>query len=448
MNQKSGTHKLSFSTKVFYGMSELGLMLIAQTFSILLMYFMTDFIGITAASAATLFLTARIWDAINDPMMGVLAEHTNMKSGKYRPYLLLGGIPLAISMVLNFTITGLTGTKALIWCYVTYIFFGMAYTATFIPYTTMISSLSDSPDDWTSLSSTKAFFNSLATVIVTGLTIPLITMFGKGSVNAHGYQMTAIVYAVVMSLVFLTTFLKVKERRELQKPFVEKFSFKLMAKVVFTNKPLLLIILFYFLSYLRVFLANTAAPYFFTYVYGNIKMYSIFGIFGAVFTITLCIISPKLAQKYGKIRYLVTASVLATIGCLLMFIFRNGPLYAFLLSTILYSFSVAPIALFWSLVADVVQYTEKKTGIKYDGLIYASASFVNKFSAAIAGVVAGGALTYFGYVANAEQTPAALFGINLIMFLIPAACILFGAVPLLFFKVKPTKENSEAVGYR
>jgi len=431
----SGQPRLKARTRIFYGMTEGGLMLVQNTLALQIMFFMTDIVGISSVAAGLLFLFTRIWDAINDPMMGVIAEKLNLKSGKYRPYLLIGGIPLAFVLVMNFTTPGFTGVGKIVWCYVAYILFDMTYTTIFIPYTTMISSLSDYPEDWTALASTKAFFNFLFCLISSAATIPLVKYFGNGQVNAHGYQMMAITFAVIMVVVFITSYCNVKEKRDIQQAQSQKITWQVVKTIIFKNKPLLLVMIFYFLNYLRVFLTNSAAVYFFRYELGNIGLLTPYFIVVTAIMMTVCLLAPKLATVFGKMPYLIVSIVIGGFGCAAMYFFRGNFVHLLVASAFNCIGGGASVALLWSLVADVVKHTQKATEMKYDALLYSAVSFVNKLSASISGVVAGFVLAYFGYVANAQQTAGALFGIDLITFIIPCICVFGSAVPLLFFRL-------------
>lgn len=424
---------LTKKTKICYAITESGMLLISYTLATQLMFFMTDFLGITAAAAGTMFLVARIWDAINDPMMGVIAEHTNTKWGKYRPWLLIGGIPLAISLFLNLNQVNF-GKYNLVYMYAVYILFGMAYTAAFIPYTTMLSNLARTPEDRASLSSLKGGFQGVGVLVASVCTVPLLQFFGNGEMTADGFGKLGLIYGAVALVLFIVTAVTVKERpQEAETP--KKYTAELLFRLIFKNKNLMIIVVMYFFMYLRIFLSNSSAIYFFRYNRQDLSIMPAYMAVSSIVNIIAAIFAPKLSGRFGKRSLTIWSVLLSVVSYGALYALRDASMGLFLGAALfVWLCGSVPYALIWAFVADVADETAKREGMRADGILYSVTSFANKFSAAISGFVSGAVMTATGYVANQVQTPEAAFGIDMVMFILPAACMVFVVIAMCFYK--------------
>lgn len=431
----NGGERLPARTMFLYSISEAGLLLISYTLSTQLSFFMTDILGITAAAAGTMFLVSRIWDAVNDPLMGILVEKTNTRLGRYRPYLLIGGIPLVISLFLNLTEVHF-GDGNLIYMYVVYIFFGMSYTAAFIPYTTMMGNLAPNPDDRAKISSIKAVFQSVGVLVASVCTVPLLHYFGGGQITAGGFQKIGFLYGGVSLVLFLITFFTVKERPIPQQKKM-KYGLKTVLSLVLGNRNLMMLVIMYFLIYMRMFLNNSAAMYYFRYSRQDMSIMPIFMAILAGVKIVSSLFIPKLTRLMGKRRLTIWSMVACVASYFLLYLSRSAGTGVFLSMTFLVGLtSSVPYTLVWALVADVADETAEKQGFRADGILYSVTSFANKFAGAISGFVCGAVLSATGYVANQPQTAAALGGIDLVMFIIPGLCMALVLVPMLLYQKK------------
>ncbi len=206
------TGKLQFREKVAYGFGDFASSTFWTLFSMFLMFFYTDVFGITAAAAGTMFLVARLWDTVNDPMMGMLCDRTRSRWGKFRPYLLYGAVPFVIIGILTFTTPDLGPTGKLIYAYVTYTLMMMVYTAVNVPYASLLGVMTKDTDERTSLASFRFIGGFTAGLMVTATANYLVEYFKADGDVAAAYQRTVAIYALLAGIFFVLTFAGTRER--------------------------------------------------------------------------------------------------------------------------------------------------------------------------------------------------------------------------------------------
>ncbi|MCX6626557.1 MAG: glycoside-pentoside-hexuronide (GPH):cation symporter, partial [Candidatus Solibacter sp.] len=203
--------KLSFAEKAGYSLGDGAAAFVFQTMIYFQLSFYTDTLGISAAAAGTLLLVGRLWDAFFDPMMGVMADRTNTRWGKFRPWVLWTSIPWGIAMVLAYTNPGLGMTGNLVYACLTNVLLMTLYSANNTPYSALSGVMTGDVNERTSLSSFRFVAAMIAQLVVVGFTLPLVAKFGQGN-NAKGWQMTMGLWAMVCVVLFLVTFLSTRER--------------------------------------------------------------------------------------------------------------------------------------------------------------------------------------------------------------------------------------------
>ncbi|HWL14629.1 MAG TPA: MFS transporter, partial [Opitutus sp.] len=190
------SEKLPLREKLAYGCGDFASCLYWRTFMVYLPIFYTDIFGITAAAVGTMLLISRIWDGVNDPMIGMFADRTESRWGKFRPYIIYGCVPFAIFGVLTFTTPNFEYTGKLIWAYIAYNGLMMLYTTVNIPYTAMLGVMTTSAAERTQLSSVKFVFAFSAGIVVSATLLPLVDLLGAGNAQ-RGWQLAFIVYGLV-----------------------------------------------------------------------------------------------------------------------------------------------------------------------------------------------------------------------------------------------------------
>ncbi|MFZ1082625.1 MAG: glycoside-pentoside-hexuronide (GPH):cation symporter, partial [Candidatus Kryptoniota bacterium] len=404
-SQEKGSQKLSVKEKISYGFGDTASNFYWQMFMSFILFFYTDVFGISAAVAGTMLLITRIWDTGIDPFMGIIADRTETRWGKFRPYLLWMALPIGIIGVLTFTTPNLSVTGKIIYAYITSTFMMAAYTAINTPYSALMGVLTPNSLERTSVSSYRFVLAFVAIFIVQGTTLPLVQFFGKGN-QAVGFQLTMVVFSLVAIALFMITFLKTRER--VHPPKDQKSSVKSDFKDLLHNKPwmVLFFIGIFALSYNSI--RSGSIIYYFKYYVGNQNMASAFMVSGTVAAIVGIMSTKYLSKIFGKrILYMILWVVVSVLTIGFYFIPKENITLIFA-SHVVISLILGPTApLIWAMYADTADYSEWKSGRRATGLVFSAATFAQKFGWALGGALTGWLLAYFGFVANIAQTVAA-----------------------------------------
>lgn len=441
------TQKLSIKEKAGYGFGDLASVLYWQTISAYLLYFYTDVFGITAAAAGTMILVSRLWDGVNDPMMGIIADRTSTRWGKFRPYLLWVAIPLAVVGVLTFTTPALDASGKLIYAYITFILLMMLYTAINIPYSSLLGVITPDPIERTSVSSYKYIFAYLSGTIVSAFALPLTVYFGAGN-EARGWQMTMTVFGLAAIIFFFITFISTRER--VQPPKAQKASIAQDLKDLVANKPWILLLFTTLLMILFVATRMSVTAHYFkyyvgdqpvtifgkTHTYGFVALTSAFNAIGQWLAIIGVIFTNFFAKKIGKKRAFLILFATAAVSTAIFFLLKPEEVILMFIFQAIGSFAGGPLSpLIWAMYADAADYSEWKTGRRATGLVFSASTMSQKFGWAIGAFLAGTLLSAFGFQANLAQNVEVLTGLKALMSIIPAAAGVVAIALILFYKL-------------
>ncbi len=420
--------KLSFVSKMCFGIGAFGKDAVYAIVGTYLMMYLTDYRSVAPAFVGTLFMVARIWDAFNDPFMGMVVDNTRTRWGKFRPWILIGTILNAIVLVLLFLDNGIEGKGYLVWCSVFYILWGMTYTIMDIPYWSLVPALTEDEMERSQMSAIPRIFASLAWLVVNSFGLVMVSKLGNGN-DVRGFSILAIIISVVFILASIVTCLTCKERVVV--PKAEKTTVKGMINVLFKNdqvKIILGIALFFNIAYQ---LSNSFALYYFKYVAertydtaGNGVLYPVYaGVAGFAQMGSMAIL-PFLSQKIGKKVSFFLASFCPVFGFALLwilgYIIPKNVIAVGVCSAIV-NVGIGFMLVFITVIlSEVVDYGEYKLGTRNESILFSMQTFVVKFAGAFSGFLSGIGLTAIGYVANQQQTAGAENGMRIIMFLIPA----------------------------
>jgi len=439
------SQKISIKEKIGYGLGDTASNLFFQTFIFFLLYFYTDVFGITAAAAGTMFLVTRIWDAVNDPMMGAIADRTNTRWGKFRPYLLWFAVPFGVVGVLMFTTPNLSPSGKLLYAYVTYTLMMMVYTVINVPYSALMGVLTPNAMDRTVVSSFRFVLAFVGMFIVQYSVVRLVGIFG-GANEQVGWQWAMAVLSALAVVLFLITFATTKER--VQPPKGQKNPIKQDLADLFANKPWLLIGGATIFQLTFLVMRGTSIMYYFEYyvqdqqimLFGKTHSYSFlvlastFMLAGTIVTIIGAILTKRLSKALGKSQSYYGFLALSAISIALFYFLGPKDIILMFVLQLVASFSVGPVSVLqWAMYTDTADYSEWKTGRRATALIMAASLFALKLGVALGGAGTAWVLAAYGYQPNLPQATEALRGIRLAMSVYPAIFAIIGVVLMLFY---------------
>ena len=440
MYKKPDTAPLSFVEKVGYGLGDMASNFYMGFFGLFLLYYYTDVFGISPAAAATMLLVTKIIDAISDPAMGLIADRTESRWGKYRPYLLWVAIPYAFLGYLLFLGPELSDTGKLIFAYVSYTLVMLAYTAINVPYSALLAVISPVAEERTKATQFRFIFASLGTLSVGAFATPLVRWLGDGD-ELLGFRLTIVLFAVLSILLYWTTFATTRERiqpKPHQSSVGEDFSalLKNVSWLILVATGILIVV---------GLIARFASIVFYLKYYVVDDGSTVFLFFDRTAFLTSCgligqlvgaLMTPMLAARFEK-HHLVIGMNLLHVALLAACYVIPPEQYA--LIVVVHSFGVltfgVTITLLFSMYTDCAEYGEWRTGKHTAGLIVSASMFSLKFGSAVGGALPGFMLAWFGFVANEVQTDAAIAGIRLMFNVLPAVFFLAGGLMMFFYRI-------------
>jgi len=434
--------KITIREKIGYGFGDMASSMFWKIFGMYLLFFYTKVFGISPAAAGTMFLLTRIWDAVNDPIMGLLSDRTQTRWGKYRPYLLWGGIPFALVGVMTFFTPDWGENAKLAYAYLTYTLMMMVYTVVNVPYASLLGVMSPRPKDRNTLSSYRMFFAYVGSFITFMILQPLVDAFSsQGSrgdqISTEPVAWTAAVAVIgaICALLFFLCFRWTKERVKAADESKNKASVGTDLKRLFSNGPWWILLasgvsallfnsirdgvaLFYFTDYVTSSFRTAA----FGWTVGTIYL-----LVGQASNMIGVALAAPVANRIGKKKTYLAAMILAALLSCFFFMLEPDQILLIMAFQVVISACAGIIfPLLWSMYADIVDYQELKTGRRATGLILSSSSMSQKFGWAVGGAITGWLLAAFGYNADlAVQSQSAIQGVRLMMSFLPAVgCVL------------------------
>ena len=420
--------KLSWKAKISFGIGAFGKDAVYAIVSTFFMLYLTDYRGVAPAFVGVLFMVARIWDAFNDPFMGMVVDNTRSKWGKFRPWILIGTLLNAVVLILMYLDNGLTGGSYKVWCAVFYILWGMTYTIMDIPYWSMVPALTDDENERSQVSAIPRIFASCAWLVIGSFGLAMVSALGKGN-DVKGFSLLAIGISIIFVIASVITVLNVKERVVTQKQ--EKTSVKGMINVLFKNDQVKVILGIALLFNIAYQLSNSFALYYFKYVIGDSKniLYPVYaGVAGVAQMVSMAIL-PTFSQKVGKKVAFFMASFLPVIGLALLwvmgYVMPMSIIMVGVCSCIVNAGIGFMLVFITVLLSEVVDYGEYKLGTRNESILFSMQTFVVKFGGAFSGFLSGIGLTVIGFVANQQRSAGTMTGMKIIMILLPAIMMAF-----------------------
>jgi GPH family glycoside/pentoside/hexuronide:cation symporter len=467
--------KISLKDKIGYGFGDMASSMFWKIFGMYLLFFYTKVFGISPAAAGAMLLLTRIWDAANDPLMGIIADRTRSRWGKYRPYLLWFAVPFAVVGVLTFYTPNLGESGRLAYAYITYTLMMMVYTAVNVPYASLLGVMSPHPEERNILSSYRMFFAFTGSFITFMLLQPLVDFFAgvfdsgtaavanaadATSISTSPAGWTAAV-AVVGAICAVLLYLCFKLTRERVKPVNddENTSIKQDLRNLARSSPWWILVGSGLAALLFNAIRDSVALFYFAdYIQVSYKMpvlgwtvATIYLLAGQAASMLGVALAAPLSNRYGKKQTYMVAMSLAAVLSVSFFALAPHQLALIMALQILISICAGYVLpLLWSMYADIVDHQEWKTGRRATGLIFSSSSMSQKMGWAFGAALSGWLLAWFGYDQTAAVQPgSAILGVRLMLSWLPGVSCALAVAGMMFYplsekRVKEIAEELEA----
>lgn len=409
-----------------------------------LMFFFTDHAGVNAATVGSLFLISRIIDAVTDPLMGMLADRTETRWGRYRPWILFGAPVLGLLTTMLFWAPPLGPTAMIVYAYIVYIAYSIVSTVVNIPYHSLTPVLSQDANQRTTIATAKQVFGIAAAMLVSAAAIPLTTKMG-------GDSKSWTIFAAGASILLIIAFwlcASGAKRHDLPKNesagepanSVKGLSIFEQLKLITKNRAVLMLMIAFGTDMIAYAAAQAVNVYYFIYAVKRPDLIAKTMIAGIVMSVVVSLAIPLLNKKIGKKPIFISGSaILMVLSGILYFVPFTNVNVITVLAILIGGFAPLTAVVGWAMLADCVEYGEWKTGYRGAGTVSSQLTFINKAGMAFGGFIGGALLASSGYIANAEQTPEALRAIVSIKTLLPVAGYICSLISMAFYPI--TKKN-------
>ncbi|PJM64984.1 MFS transporter [Bacillus subtilis] len=436
--------RLSLKEKMSYGFGDFGNGFMFDLGQIYLLKYFTDVAGIPAAMAGGIFLVSKLFAAITDPIVGSSIDYRKNigQRGKFRPYLLIGSIVLAVLTVLIFLSPNVSTTGKLIYAYASYMIWGIGYSFVNIPYGSLGAAMTQNSEDRTSISTFRQI-GSLGALFITSVAVmPLLVKFDNPKV---GYPVVMGLFAAFGVFWFYICYRNCKERIVISEAPKEKLTLSSVVKTFITNKPLLTLVLMTIFSISAYNIKSAMLVYFAQYNLGNVELmaYMNFIIIGSSFLGVVFL--PKLVKMFGKKRTAMIGFGISVAADLINFMLPSNVYVFTILASIAFIGISIPNGITWALVSDIIDYGEWKSGERKEATTYSLFNFSRKLAQSLSGFLSGIGLGIIGYVPNAVQTAQALIGIKALLLLYPAIALALAMIIIGFLYKLTDQQHAQIV---
>ncbi len=430
--------KIALKEKIGYALGDTAANIAWRSITTFLLVFYTDVFGITAAAAGVLLLVARIGDGGLDVVVGMLADRTQTKQGKFRPWILYSALPLGIFMALTFTTPDFSYNGKLVYAYFTYILMLFIYTANNIPYAALMGVMTSSHKIRTSLSSFRFAGAYLGGIISQGFLIYLVMFLGHGNRNL-GYQYSMYVFAALLVFFLMITYFSTKER--VTPPKDQHTNIRKDLKDLVTNRPWLILLLIGFLFVTYNSIKQGITVIYFEHYLHRVPLTAFYMVALLVISMVAALVTTPMANFFGKKELFIYVILFSGITNGMIYFFGPTGIVPIFIFGILSEFGagIMPV-LFFAMLGDSADYSEWKNNRRATGLFYSAGTFAMKFGGGVAGAIIGFVLSAYHYNGmDASTIPGAVPGIKLLMSWIPGIFSIFGIIALFFYTLNRNK---------
>ena len=435
--QQASSQTISLKEKLGYACGDVASNFYWRVFDVFLFIFYTDVFGLSPAVVGTMMLVTRIIDAFSDPLMGALADRTNTRFGKFRPYLIWGILPIVAAGILTFTVPDLDEPGKIAWAYATYILMMLAYTFINVPYGALLGVITADTQSRTALTSFRFIGAFSGGTLVAYLTPELVAWLGNGD-EALGWQLTMMVYGVAAAVLFTISFSATTER--IKPAAHQQTPIRQDIKDLFSNRPWIILFCLALIIMMTISLRGSTGTFYFKYY---AQREDLIGSFAMVYMLALATgaaLTPLLTKWFDKRRLLLILMTAVTLLSALFYFVPKDNISLMFSLQILIGLCLGPKSpLVFSMYADTADYSEWKNKRRATAMIFSAASFAQKLGGALAGGMIGWLLASMGYVANQVQSGESQHGIVLLMTLLPA---LFSLLSLVVIRMYPLDDAS------
>ena len=437
--------KLKWSTIISYALAYgSGYQIMGSLVGAYLMIFLTDTFGVPAAAVGGITVVASIWDAVNDPMMGAIADRTNTRWGKYRPYFLFVPAALTVVVVLLFANPNIGTTGKIIWTAVFYVLYGMLRTAIEIPSGALINAVTDEPSERNKMINAYTMVMGICTTIATSFGLSLVSFFG-GKNTSKGYMIVVGIAGVLMTITCWLCFATTKEtciKETEKKPLLEEI------KTLFRVKGLLYTILVWLAAYISYCVMMSSSVYYIMYCLCRPDLISVYMLdISVIGLLGIIIVIPVFLKIFKKTEKAFAASqVIVAISSIIIIIFKENIAVIFVCSGIASMFATASMPFSAMIMTEMTDMILLDSGRIMNGTMAALKGFSNKAGIAAANAAVSFTLAATGYIANAvgKEPQAVINGITAVRFVVPAVCAI--VIILALFKYPVTEEKRRKIG--
>lgn len=429
--------QLSWREIVSYGVADMGFNFYWANIATFLMIFYTDVFGISAAAAGSMLFAIKIFNAFTDPLIGAVADRTQTRFGKFRPYLIWMALPLAAAGVLTYTTPNLGAGGKLIWAYGTYLFMMLCYTGINIPYNALSGVMSANPQERTDLNGLRFIFAFAGSMLVTAATPALVNRLGGGN-ERLGWQLTMVFWGLLASGIFAVSFFNTRER--IAPPPAQRTRVSRDVRDLTQNGPWLVLFFLALIISVTITLRSSTTAYYLKYYVQRPELMATFVpayMAAAAAGASLTPVLTRFIDKKPLLIILMSGTGVLSLGFFFLPKDQIAWMFALQIATGFLLGPKSPLA--FSMYADTADFTEWRTGRRATAMTFAAATFSQKLGTALAAMVMGWVFTALGYVANTTQTARSQTGILVLMSFIPAAFAFLAAALMLFYQLDGKK---------